>query len=58
MVSGIDEQNMPIMQIVEDKNIALGDVNWYTVKGTQILQISKWASGHHDIISDNSIRIA
>ena len=57
MVSGVNEQNMPIMSIVEDKNIALGDVNWFTTQNTALLQVSKWAGGHHDI-DYNSVRIA
>ncbi len=55
MVSGIDEQNMPIMSLVEDRNIALGDINYFTTNSTQILQVSKWAAGHHDI--NYSVRI-
>ena len=50
MVSGIDEENMPIMKLVEDRNIALGDINYFTVEANALLQVSKWASGHHDIV--------
>lgn len=49
MVSGINEQNMPIMRLVEDRNIALGDINYFTVNSNALLQVSKWASGHHDV---------
>jgi len=50
MVSGINEQNMPIMRIVEDRNIALGDINYFTIDAKALLQVSKWGSGHHDIV--------
>ena len=51
MVSGINPQNMPILNLVEDRNIALGDINYFTVNNDNaILQVSKWAKGHHDIV--------
>lgn len=50
MVSGINEQNMPIMRIVEDRNISLGDINYFTIDAKALLQVSKWAGGHHDIV--------
>ena len=50
MVSGVNEQNMPIMSLVEDKNIALGDINYFEIQNEALLQVSKWASGHHDIV--------
>lgn len=49
MVSGVTEENMPIMRYVDDKNTGLGDINYFTVNTEALLQVSKWAGGHHDI---------
>ena len=51
MVSGWDSQNSSFfMDLVDDVNIARGDINFFTVKSNNaLLQVSKWASGHHDI---------
>ena len=49
MVSGVTEENMPILRYVDDKNTGLGDINYFTVNTEALLQVSKWAGGHHDI---------
>lgn len=50
MVSGWDGKDSFFMDLVEDVNIARGDINYFTVSNTALLQVSKWASGHHDIV--------
>ena len=50
MVSGWDATNSYFMDYVEDRNIARGDINYFTTSNTAVLQVSKWASGHHDIV--------
>lgn len=49
MVSGWDGKDSFFMDLVEDVNIARGDINYFTVNDTALLQVSKWASGHHDV---------
>lgn len=56
MVSGIPE-NAKFMDFVEDRNIALGDVNEFYVNDNSLLQVSKFAGNHHDINLD-SVRVA
>ena len=50
MVSGWDSTNARFMDLVEDVNIARGDMNYFTVNETALLQVSKWAGSHHDIV--------
>lgn len=51
MNSGWNDSNDFFMDLVEDVNIARGDINYFTVNSNQaLLQVSKWASGHHDIV--------
>ena len=50
MVSGWDESNSFFAELVEDKNIARGDINQFYVNSTGFLQVSRWAGNHHDII--------
>ena len=50
MVSGWDSTNARFMNLVEDVNIARGDMNYFTVNNTALLQVSKWAGNHHDIV--------
>lgn len=50
MVSGWDATNARFMDLVEDVNIARGDMNYFTVNNTALLQVSKWSSNHHDIV--------
>lgn len=38
------------MDLVEDVNIARGDINYFTTHNTALLQVSKWAAGHHDVV--------
>lgn len=50
MVSGWDSTNARFMELVEDVNIARGDMNYFTTQNTALLQVSKWAGNHHDIV--------
>ena len=50
MTSGFDEANARFMEYVEEKNIAEGDVNEFFVEDSSLLQVSKFAGNHHDII--------
>lgn len=50
MVSGWDSTNARFMDLVEDVNIARGDINQFYVNSTGFLQVSKWAGNHHDIV--------
>lgn len=50
MVSGWDSTNARFMNYVEDVNIARGDTNYFTTNNTALLQVSKWAGNHHDIV--------
>ena len=49
-------ENPFFMDLVEDVNIARGDINYFTTNSTALLQVSKWAAGHHDV-DYNSVRI-
>ena len=50
MVSGWNDENSFFMSLVEDVNIARGDINYFTANSTALLQVSKWAAGHHDVV--------
>lgn len=50
MISGWDGSNARFMELVEDKNIARGDINYFYVNSTGLLQVSKWAANHHDVV--------
>lgn len=50
MVSGWDESNARFMELVEDRNIARGDINQWYVDSTSLLQVSVWSGNHHDIV--------
>ena len=50
MVSGWDSSNARFMDLVEDVNIARGDINQFYVNSNGLLQVSKWAGNHHDIV--------
>jgi hypothetical protein len=50
MVSGWDSTNARFMDLVEDINIARGDINQFYVQSTGLLQTSVWAGNHHDIV--------
>lgn len=49
MVSGIPEDSK-FMDFVEEKNISLGDVNEFYVNDNSLMQVSKFAGNHHDIV--------
>lgn len=50
MNSGWNEANARFMEYVDDKNIAYGDKNEFYVEDTSLLEVSKFAGNHHDII--------
>lgn len=55
MVSGVAEDSK-FMEFVEDRNIALGDVNEFYVNDNSLLQVSKFAGNHHDIRKTVSVQ--
>lgn len=50
MNSGWTEANAKFMEFVEEVNIANGDVNEFYVEDNSLLQVSKFAGNHHDIL--------
>ena len=50
MLSGWNEANAKFMQFVEEINIADGDQNSFYVTDPSLLQVSKWAGEHHDVV--------
>lgn len=50
MVSGWNAANARFMEYVEEVNIANGDVNEFYVEDNSLLQVSKFAGNHHDVI--------
>lgn len=50
MVSGWNAANARFMEYVEEVNIADGDVNEFYVEDNSLLQVSKFAGNHHDIV--------
>lgn len=50
MNSGWNPSNAAFMNLVEDKNIALGDENEFFVESKGLLTVSKWAGNHHDVV--------
>lgn len=50
MNSGWTEANAKFMEWVEEINIANGDVNEFYVEDNSLLQVSKFAGNHHDIV--------
>ena len=58
MNSGWNTANAAFMQYVEEKNLAEGDKNEFYVKSNALLQVSKYAGDHHDILLSHSIRVA
>lgn len=50
MQSGWNAANARFMEYVEDVNIADGDKNEFYVADNSLLQVSKFAGNHHDII--------
>lgn len=50
MNSGWTEANAKFMEFVEEVNIANGDVNEFYVEDNSLLQVSKFAGNHHDVV--------
>lgn len=50
MNSGWTEANTKFMEFVEEVNIANGDVNEFYVEDNSLLQVSKFAGNHHDVV--------
>lgn len=50
MVSGWNADNAFFEQYVEQINIAAGDLNEFYVEDNSLLQVSKFAGSHHDIV--------
>ncbi len=50
MNSGWSEANARFMEYVEDINISNGDKNEFYVADNSLLQVSKFAGNHHDIV--------
>lgn len=50
MQSGWNEGNARFMDYVETKNLALDDENEFYVADNSLLQVSKFAGDHHDIV--------
>ena len=50
MVSGWNAANARFMEYVEEINIADGDKNEFYVEDNSLLQVSKFAGNHHDIV--------
>lgn len=50
MNSGVNETNSKFMEYVQDVNIADGDKNEFFVSDNSLLQVSKFAGSHHDIV--------
>jgi len=50
MNSGWTEANAKFMEFVEEVNIADGDVNEFYVEDNSLLQVSKFAGNHHDVV--------
>lgn len=51
MVSGIDATNGSFLdELVDDRNLAEGDVNEFYVEDSSILTVSKFAGNHHDVV--------
>ena len=50
MNSGWTEANAKFMEWVEEVNLANGDVNEFYVEDHSLLQVSKFAGNHHDIL--------
>lgn len=50
MVSGWNSANARFMEYVEEINIADGDKNEFYVEDNSLLQVSKFAGNHHDVI--------
>lgn len=56
MNSGWNAGNARFMDLVEEINLADGDVNEFYVEDNSLLQVSKFAGNHHDI-NLRSVRI-
>lgn len=50
MVSGWNDTNSRFMEYVETKNLAEDDENEFYVADNSLLQVSKFAGNHHDIV--------
>ncbi len=50
MNSGWDANNAAFMQWVQDVNLSAGDQNEFYVTDSSLLQVSKFAGDHHDIV--------
>lgn len=50
MVSGWNGENARFMEFVEEVNIANGDKNEFFVEDSALLQVSKFAGDHHDVV--------
>lgn len=50
MTSGWNESNAKFMEYVQQVNIGEGDVNEFYVEDNSLLQVSKFAGNHHDIV--------
>ena len=50
MNSGWTAANAKFMEFVEEVNIANGDVNEFYVEDNSLLQVSKFAGNHHDVV--------
>lgn len=50
LTSGWSDANARFMEFVEEVNIADGDANEFYVNDTSLLQVSKFAGNHHDVI--------
>ena len=50
MNSGWNQNNARFMDLVKEVNIADGDVNEFFVEDTSLLQVSKFAGNHHDVV--------
>ena len=48
--SGWDEADAKFLDFVEDKNLADGDTNEWYVEDASLLQVSKFAGDHHDVL--------
>lgn len=50
MVSGWNQNNARFMEYVDEINLAEGDQNSFLVNDPSLLQVSKFAGNHHDIV--------
>ena len=50
MNSGWNESNARFMEFVREINLADGDVNEFFVEDNSLLQVSKFAGSHHDVV--------